>query len=160
MPSFFDTNNPSILAIPAAGVLAFFPHAYSITIATHGKLLEWDNRNPRSTELKAKLKSDLDADAYARYERAEACHHNGMENMPLFCTAVVLGNMAGLKKQGLDGLTGFAGMYLGVRLAYTAAYLTTKTQGPTLLRSGLWAASVGLCFRVLFKAAKALGGTA
>ncbi|KAF2182214.1 hypothetical protein K469DRAFT_712825 [Zopfia rhizophila CBS 207.26] len=157
MPSFFDTYSPSILAIPAYYILSVFPHSYALNIATNGKVLKWDNRNPRSTTLKSRLKDKLDAETFAQYERAEACHANGMENLPLFAAAIILGNMVGLKKEGFGGMTGFAGTFLAVRLAYTAVYLTHKTQGPTVLRSGLWVAGVGLCFRVLFKAARALG---
>jgi uncharacterized MAPEG superfamily protein len=117
-----------------------------------------DNRNPRSSDLKAKLKERLGPKVFAKYERAEACHANSMENLPLFTAAVILGNMAGLEQEGLGGLNGFAASFLAVRLAYTTAYLTHETQGPTAVRSALWAVGVGLCLRVIFKAAKALGG--
>jgi hypothetical protein len=40
-----------------------------------------DNRNPRSSDLKAKLKDRLGPETFAKYERAEACHANGMENL-------------------------------------------------------------------------------
>jgi uncharacterized MAPEG superfamily protein len=159
MPGFFDTYNPSIIAIPAYYILSVAPHSYALYVASQGKLLSWDNRNPRSSDLKAKLKERLPKETFARYERAEACHANGMENLPLFTAAVILGNLAALKKDGLDGMTGFAGTFLAIRLAYTAIYVNTRSQGPTLLRSGLWMASFGLCFRVIFKAAKALGSS-
>jgi uncharacterized MAPEG superfamily protein len=80
-----------------------------------------------------------------------------MENLPLFAATVILGNLAGLKKDGVHGMTGFVGFYLALRLAYTGVYIGTDTQGPTSVRTGLWMASVGLCFRVIFEAAKALG---
>lgn len=78
--------------------------------------------------------------------------------MPLFAAAVILGNMAGLKKQGLDGLNGFAALFLAVRMIYTGVYVTHQTQGPTLARSGLWVAGVALCFRTIIRSARALGG--
>jgi uncharacterized MAPEG superfamily protein len=159
MPSLIDTYNPSILAIPAYYMLSFLPHVYAIQLATNGKALTWDNRNPRSTALKAKLKETLSADTYAAYERAEACHANGMENLPLFATAIILGNVAGLKRDGKHGLAGFAGLFLAIRVAYTACYLGTNTNGLTLVRSGLWATGSVLCVRVMLKAAKALGKT-
>jgi uncharacterized MAPEG superfamily protein len=137
MPSFFDINNPSILAIPALHLLSILPHSYALNVATQGNLMKWDNRNPRSTTMKAKLKDRLDAESFAFYERLEACHANGMENLPLFATAVILGNMAGIKKDGLGGMTGFAATFLAVRIAYTAVYLANKTQGLTLARSGV-----------------------
>ncbi|ORY13688.1 hypothetical protein BCR34DRAFT_480590 [Clohesyomyces aquaticus] len=157
MTTFLGAYNTSILAIPAYHVLSFLPHAYAAWVATKGNLVKWDNRNPRSTELHATLKEKLDAETYARYERAEACHANGMENLPLFATTVILGNLAGLKKDGLHGMTGFVSIYLGLRLAYTGVYLSTDTQGPTYIRSGIWIASVVLCFRVIADAAKKLG---
>lgn len=40
-----------------------------------------DNRNPRSSDLKAKIKNRLGKEEFAKYERAEACHANGMENL-------------------------------------------------------------------------------
>jgi len=159
MPTLLDTYNPSILAIPAYYILSVLPHSYAISIATQGKPLTWDNRNPRSSSLKAQLKETLDADTYAYYERAEACHANGMENLPLFASAVILGNMAGLKRDGIHGLTGFAGLFLAIRIAYTAVYLGTKTNGPTMVRSTLWATGSVLCVRVMLEAARALGKT-
>ncbi|KAF2706873.1 hypothetical protein K504DRAFT_459298 [Pleomassaria siparia CBS 279.74] len=159
MPGFFETYNPSIVAIPAYYILSVAPHSYALSVATQGKPLSWDNRNPRSTDMKAKLKERLPKDTYALYERAEACHANGMENLPLFAAAVILGNMGALQKDGLAGMTGFAATFLAVRVAYTASYLTTSTNGPTFLRSGLWIAGFSMCFRIIFKAAKALGAS-
>ncbi|CAO2650397.1 Nn.00g016890.m01.CDS01 [Neocucurbitaria sp. VM-36] len=156
MPSLLETYNPSILAIPAYYILSVFPHGYALNIATQGKLGTWDNRNPRSTDLKAKLKERLPTETFAKYERLEACHANGMENLPLFASAVVLGNLAGLKK---GELTTFVASFLAIRIAYTAVYATHQTQGPTLIRTGLWNAGVLLCFRTIIKAARALGGT-
>lgn len=156
MPSVFDVYNPSILAIPALHILSILPHAYALKVSTQGDPNKWDNRNPRSSTMQSKIKDRLDPEDFAFYERLQACHANGMENLPIFATAVILGNMAGLKKDGVWGMTGFAASFLAVRVAYTAAYLTHKTQGQTMIRSGLWATGVGLCFRVIFKAAKAL----
>jgi uncharacterized MAPEG superfamily protein len=158
IPSILNTYNPSILAIPAYYILAVVPHAYAVNIATQGKPSKWDNRNPRSSSLRAKLRTRLDSATFAQYERAEACHANWMENLPLFSAAIILGNVAGLKKEGWGGLTAFAGMLLAVRMAYTGVYLTHTTQRVTLVRSLLYNVSVGLCFRVFFMAAKKLGG--
>lgn len=157
MPSFLDPYNPSILAIPAYYILSVLPHSYALCVATNNHPLKWDNRNPRSSQLKATLKEKLDGKTYDLYERAEACHANGMENLPLFATAVILGNMAGLKRDGMGGMAGFAGLFLAVRAAYTVVYLSQKSIGVSLIRSGLWAFGSALCVRVMVKAAKAMG---
>lgn len=79
MPSFLNTHNLSILAIPAYYVLSVLPHSYALNVATGGQITKWDNRNPRSSTLKSKLKDRLSAEEFAKYERLEACHANGME---------------------------------------------------------------------------------
>jgi uncharacterized MAPEG superfamily protein len=157
MPSFLDTHNPSILAIPAYYILSVLPHSYALHVATQGKLSTWDNRNPRSSDMRAKLRERLGPETYARYERLESCHANGMENMPLFATAVVLGNLGGLPRAFMSR---FVASFLAVRVAYTLVYAQHTTQGPTVVRSTLWIAGVALCFRTIFKAAAALGRSA
>lgn len=157
MSSIFETYSPSVLAIPAYFVLAMLPHGWAINVASQGKLSMWDNRNPRNTDMKAKLKARLPAETYAKYERLEACHANSMESLPLFTAAIVLGNIAGLEKKDL---TSFAAYFLAVRVAYMAIYATHKTQGPTALRTGVWYVGVGLCFKTIVQAAKAMGGLA
>lgn len=59
--------------------VTFLPHVLAINVATLGNFLTWDNRNPRSSDLKAQLKQRLPAVTYVKYERMEACHTNGME---------------------------------------------------------------------------------
>jgi uncharacterized MAPEG superfamily protein len=151
------TSNLSLLAIPAYYVLSVLPHAYALTVATKGHPEQWDNTCPRSVTLKEKIKSQLSPAEYARYERAEACSANLYENLPLFASAIIVGNMAGLKREGWEGLNGFAGAYLGLRIAYTLAYIGIGSSAPSYIRSGLWVASFSLCFRVFAQAAKVLG---
>lgn len=155
MSSLLETYNPSVLAIPAYFILAMLPHGWAINVASQGNLRTWDNRNPRNSDLKAKLKARLPAESYAKYERLEACHANSMESFPLFAAAVVLGNIARLKQEELSG---FAAAFLVVRVAYMMVYATHRTQGPTMLRTGIWYVGVGLCFRTILQAAKAMGG--
>ncbi|KAJ4342464.1 hypothetical protein N0V87_001083 [Didymella glomerata] len=154
MASFLETYNPSILSIPAYFFLAMFPHGWAINVASQGRISTWDNRNPRNTDLKARLKARLPAETYAKYERLEACHANSIESFPLFTAAIVLGNMGGLKK---EELTSFAAWFLVVRIAYMAVYASTKTQGPTMLRTGIWYVGVGLCVKTIIQAAKVMG---
>ena len=158
MTSFLGDYNLSVLAIPAYIALALLPHSYALNVATRGDLLKWDNRNPRSTTMKASLKERLDAETYAKYERLEACHANWMENLPIFGFAVVLGNMAGLKREGIGGLNGFVATFLAIRAIYTVIYVNNTTQGTTVLRSGLFFTGLGLCFSTIIRSAKALNG--
>jgi hypothetical protein len=61
--------------------------------------------------------------------------------------------MAGLKQ---EELTTFVSYFLAVRVAYTVAYVTTSTQGPTFIRSALFIAGLSLCLRTVIRAAAAM----
>jgi uncharacterized MAPEG superfamily protein len=152
------TSNLSILAIPTYFILAFAPHVYALNIATSGKARDWRHCNPRSATLKTQLKETLSDSDFELFERSEASSANLYENLPLFASAVIVGNMAGLKKEGWGGLNAFAGMYLGVRAIYALVYIGTSKNKFSPLRTWLWAASWVLCFRIFGQAAKRLGG--
>jgi uncharacterized MAPEG superfamily protein len=133
--------------------MALFPRVRSIFIATKGEPLKWDNRNPRSTTLKADLQKKLDARTFRAYERAVAAHANCMENIPIFATAVILGNMAKLPREGMNT---FVGAYLFVRAAHMHAYLVTDHVGLSFIRGPLFTVGMGLCVNVMIKAAREL----
>lgn len=52
--------------------------------------------NARGVDTSAAYKKSIPADVFGRFERAEAAHHNLLENAPLFIGAVIVGNMMGL----------------------------------------------------------------
>lgn len=152
--------NYSILAIPAYYALSVLPHSYAVYLASQGNLSQFDNRNPHGSGQDAAIKQRLGDEGYGRYERAEAAHKNLLENLPLFASGVVLGNMAGFSRDGFTGMHGFAASYLAVRALYALVYVNNTTQALGFLRTGLWAASVGLCVNIFVKAANALGDVA
>ncbi|KAK9371445.1 uncharacterized protein V1513DRAFT_386785, partial [Lipomyces chichibuensis] len=87
---------------------------------------------------------------YASFERAEAAHKNGMENFPLFATALVIGTVVELPNQSMNA---FAGTYLIVRALYTAAYINIKRGKISFVRSALWGLGMGLCISIIGMAA-------
>lgn len=151
--SAFDLYDKSVLAIPAYFILSTLPHSYAIHIATNGQPLKWDNRNPRATGIRKNLQERLPKETYEKWERCEAASANGMENLPLFASAIILAKVAGLDKGETNT---FAGTYLAVRALYFLNYIMTKRNEYTYIRSGLWATSVALCVRTMMQAARAL----
>lgn len=151
--SALNLYDKSILAIPAYYILSMFPHSYAIQVATNFQPLRWDNRNPRSSVLKKDLQEKLPKEQYEKYERCEAASANGMENLPLFASAIILGKMAALDRGEMEK---FAGVYLALRALYFWNYIATKKNEYTLVRSGLWVGSVVLCVRTIMQAAKVL----
>lgn len=156
MASTTSQINLSILSIPAFIFMALFPRFWSIRIATNGDMQRWDNRNPRSTTLRANLKKTLDASTFRAFERAESAHANAMENIPIFTTAVVLGNMAKLPLGGWDGMNAFAAAYLVVRALHMYAYIVTDRQSYSFFRGPLFILSIALCVNIMVKAASEL----
>jgi len=160
MTDFLKKYNLSILAIPAYYTLAFLPHAYAINVATNNKPLTWDNSAPRcaprSSASKAAIKEKISEEQYGRYERAEAASANAYENLPLFASAVIVANAAGLKRDRPFGLDAFVGAWFGARILHTLSYILITDPKTSFLRTGIWATCVGLCFSVFGQAARVL----
>lgn len=147
MSSIVPAANYSLYVIPAFYVLNLAPHAYGATILKNANNGNADNANPR-THLRS-LKKSTPREIYGRYERAQAAHNNGLENLPLIAAAVICGNMARLDPSTLNTV---AGLFLALRTVYIVAYVQTTTHQWSLLRSGIWLSSVGCCLYLLGKA--------
>jgi uncharacterized MAPEG superfamily protein len=133
---------------------------YALTVATKNQPLQWDNRAPRSSEHKAAVKEAVGEEAYARYERAEGAHANALEQLPLFASAIIVGNAAGLPRKGLFGLDTFVGAWFVLRALHTVSYIAGSTKQTAWIKTGVWATSLGLVFTVFGKAARVLNQNA
>ncbi|WPH04665.1 Hypothetical protein R9X50_00755800 [Acrodontium crateriforme] len=155
--------NLPLLLIPAYYALAILPHGYALVLATQGNPARHDNRNPKSSSLKDGLKKKLSAKEYAAWERAESCHRNHLENMPLFVATVFAGILAEQQSPGANAAAGLLGLnsfctgWMAIRVLYTLNYLTAETQFWSYLRSVLYFAGTFWAFGSIGKAALALG---
>ncbi|KAL6703790.1 hypothetical protein ACN47E_009089 [Coniothyrium glycines] len=145
--------NYSLYSIPVYWVLALYPHAYAVSLIRNSNNKQWDNTNPRSTDTNEQYKKSVPADTYARFERAEAAHKNGLENAPFFIGAVLAGNYAGLRSTTLNAVTG---TYVCLRVLYNVLYINTTTQKASRLRSVTWVSSFVLLFGTYIAAGKSL----
>ncbi|KAF2767552.1 hypothetical protein EJ03DRAFT_144923 [Teratosphaeria nubilosa] len=147
-----------ILTISIYYALSIYPHGHAILIASKGKLGAHDNRNPKASSYNDTLKKRLTPREFAAFERAESCHRNHLENMPLFVATVFAGILAEQGAgEGEIGLGAFCVGWLAIRVLYTANYLVTETIGWSYLRSLLYFAGCGWAFVILWRAAKVLG---
>lgn len=92
----------------------------------------YDNRHPREWESKLT----------GWHQRANAAQANGFEALPLFIAGVLLAQMAQADQGRVDML---ALAFVGIRIAYVAAYLAN--QGT--LRTLIWTAGVGVSIALL-----------
>ncbi|TKA33698.1 hypothetical protein B0A50_00534 [Salinomyces thailandicus] len=147
-----------VLTVPLYYALAVYPHGHASFVASKGGVNKLDNRNPKSSTWQEGLKKRLSARDFAAYERAESCHRNHLENMPLLVAAVLIGLLAEQKAgEGEIGLSAFCVGWMALRTAYTANYLVTETQQWSILRSLLYFAGTGWAFTILYRAARVLG---
>ena len=145
-----DSNNFSFYAIPAYWLLSLAPHGYAqYVIATSGSA-KLDNVNPKGATYGENLRKRLTPDAYGRWERARACHNNCMENMPMFATAIIMGNMARLSVRSLNTA---AGAFLAFRFAYLLLYINVNSKSLSFLRTAVWAGTVFACGFLMVKSA-------
>jgi len=151
--SFLSSSNYSIYAIPVYYIFTLIPHAYAITIAKNANNGQWNNASPRSTTWNEKVQKSIPAAVFARHERAEAAHKNGMENSPLIYTAIILGNVAQLPNETLNSLVG---LYLLSRVGYTYAYINIENNNQSWVRSAVWALGVGFAMSLIVMAGNKL----
>ncbi|RMY74194.1 hypothetical protein D0863_03375 [Hortaea werneckii] len=147
-----------VLTIPLYYILAIYPHGHASVIASKGNPKQLDNRNPKSSTMADSLRKRLSARELAAYERAESCHRNHLENMPLFVAAVLVGLLAEQRAgEGAIGLSAFCTGWMVIRILYTANYIVTETQQWSYLRSLLYFAGTGWAFLTFYRAATVLG---
>jgi len=152
-------SNYSLYAIPAFWVLILLPHVYATATIKEAANGRFDNHNPHGDSYKTYIKKTCPAETYTKWERAEAAHRNGFENLPLFAAAVIAGNMARLDN-GVLNLCAVA--FLGLRVAHTVAYVTISDRNLSFVRSGMYFLSTGCCLYLLVSAANVMakGGPA
>jgi uncharacterized MAPEG superfamily protein len=125
--------------LTAKKVLANYPRAHAISIAAQGNLqqnVSSANTNPKGSAFMEKLKKRLTVQEFAAYERAERCHVNSLENMPLFVAAIFAGLLAEQREgKGAIGSNQFAIGWLVVRVVYCVSYLYTETQNWSYVRT-------------------------
>ncbi|KAI7484703.1 hypothetical protein KC351_g4324 [Hortaea werneckii] len=147
-----------VLTIPLYYILAIYPHGHASVIASKGNPKQLDNRNPKSSTMADSLRKRLSASELAAYERAESCHRNHLENMPLFVAAVLVGLLAEQRAgEGAIGLSAFCTGWMVIRILYTANYIVTETQQWSYVRSLLYFAGTGWAFLTFYRAATVLG---
>ena len=144
------STNYSLYALPAYFVLSMLPHGYAVATIKAANNGRWNNANPRSSNLNEQLQKSVPAEVFGRYERAEAAHKNGMENLAIFSTALVLGNMAYLPARTINTV---AGLFLALRVVYTILYIYTTTVKYSYARTATWASSILLCMYPIVRAA-------
>lgn len=145
--------NLSFSAIPAYWVLTLLPHNYAVTIMKKANNGRWNNSSPRSSKWDATLRESTPAEVYSRYERAEAAHKNGMENLPIFIGAILAGNIAKLDTLTLNS---FVVVYLCLRVAYTVAYISVTSHRFSFFRSAIWLLSTLMCMGIFITGGFAL----
>ena len=117
------------LCLPGAVLL----YILTVGLAKASNLEGFDNGDPRDPAFYAS----------GFRKRALGAHNNGIETFPLFAAAVLLAEMRHAP-QGLIDVLALA--FIGVRIAYVAAYLGDK---PTL-RSTLWTLGFAVTLAIFF----------
>ena len=127
-------------------------------IATKGDFKQQDNRAPHSTKNIDNIKRRLTAKEFTAYERAERCHTNSLENMPLFVSAVFAGLLAEQRAgKGRVGVDAFVVGSMVIRVLYTINYIKTETMRWSYVRTALYNAGVLWAFYVIGRAAFIVG---
>ncbi len=117
----------ALLPVVCAGI------AKSNLFGKPGERGRYDNANPRAWLL---AQSDWRA-------RANAAQANSFEALHFFIAAVLIAHQLGADQARLDAL---ALAYIGLRIAYVAAYVANRAT----LRSLVWVGALGVNMAILF----------
>jgi len=143
-------QNYSLYAIPAYYILTLIPNVMAVVTIKQASKGRFDNANPRSSKFAASLEKTVPPAVLESFERRKACHQNGLESLPLFCTALVLANMA---RAPTSSLNTFAGVFMSLRVVYTMLYLNTTDGSIARARSAVWMVGTIYCLYTIYQAA-------
>ena len=149
-PTRMASTNYSLYAVPAYYVLSLLPHQYAVSTIKAANNGRWNNANSRSSNWIEQIQKSVPAEVFGRYERAEAAHKNSMENLVVFYTALVLGNMAHLPAGTMNTV---AGLFLVLRALYPVLYIRTTSHKHSFARTAVWGSSILLCMYTVVRAA-------
>jgi uncharacterized MAPEG superfamily protein len=154
-------------------VIAFLPHAYAAaqfkifdncSPRTYASLLEKDQTIDKAVSLLAILIESFSntrlltaEQTKARILRCESAQTNGFENLGLFATAVLAGNLAGLPAQTLNTLS--SGYCLS-RIVYNFIYINNTSEAMANTRTVVFLAGVGQIFTLFIQSGNVLRGKA
>lgn len=165
MASLFSSSNPtttastspsinlSLYTIPLACLLSIGPHIYAIQLYEKSTSRTFDNCHPRSLTQTVTSNQNIDSATKGRILRAEAAQQNGFENVGLFASAVVAGNMARLDNSWLNLLS--VGYVLS-RVVYNVLYVNNTTAKLAAARSVVFISGTGMIWTLFFMAGNRL----
>ncbi|KAI5474988.1 hypothetical protein MNV49_002111 [Pseudohyphozyma bogoriensis] len=129
------------------------PHWYAIYLTHTSKdLPPFEALHPREYIVKARS-LEKQTPTVAKYLRAEAASANGFESLPVYCAAVVAGNVSGL---GAGVLNKLALAYVISRVAYNYIYIRVTKENVSPLRSLAFNISAGICWTLFIKSGNAV----
>ncbi len=145
-------NNSTLIAIPAMWLTALWPHVYAVYLITSANNGRFDNANSKGHAFLESLQKTVPREVLAKYERCEAAHRNGLENLPLFAAAILAANFSGVSHTTVA--TG-AWTYVAMRMLYNACYMSINSNRKSLVRTAVWWLSTMIPMGLLVSAATA-----
>ena len=125
MASIFNLpQNVSLYTIPVAWFLCLVPRVYAAHLYEKVSAAKFDNRYPRHLTKTVMECQNIDSCTKGRIVRAEMAQQNGFDNIGLFATAVIAGNMANISHTWLNAMS--VG-YLISRIIYNLIFINNTT---------------------------------
>lgn len=124
---------------------------------------QFNNANPKASLSPSSVQGKVPDAVFQKYQRAENAQSNNMEQMPFYIAAVLASIMAeratvrGQTGTSDTGLTSFVATFFAIRAAYNILYIQVSDHSVSFLRSGAWAAGMGVMGYQIYKAAQILG---
>ncbi|KAF7297473.1 hypothetical protein MIND_00981000 [Mycena indigotica] len=148
MPGLSLDSPLSLYSIPAMWATAFAPVV--LRTMTIMKTKGYNNLAPRGNTAQVANDKAVPPAVAARIQRLEGAHYNGMENFPLWASAVLAANYAGLDNRKVNTISL---VYILGRVLYNYFYITQRTVTQSNLRSVVFFGILPLPVYLLISAA-------
>jgi uncharacterized MAPEG superfamily protein len=149
MASNLLNDNISLHTIPFTWCLALFPRMWGRWRYSQVVGHDMDIANPRDYYAAVATENALSPQLKGRILRAEGAMQNHLDNIGLFASAVVAGNVAKLSPRVLNGLS--LG-YFFCRIVYMYVYIQNETRAQAFVRAATFFTGLGLIFTLFHMA--------
>ncbi|KAF8521333.1 hypothetical protein JB92DRAFT_2807739 [Gautieria morchelliformis] len=138
----------SLYSIPVIWATGFYPHNAKFRLIN--STVGFNNLKPRSHTPEALEKKGVPQHLVDRIVRLGGAHENGTEIFPVWASAVLAANYAGIEQRTLNIVSG---AFIGLRLLYNYIYINQASASASLLRTATWFTSIGIPMYLFIKAA-------
>lgn len=147
------TSPLSLYSIPVVWYTTFYPNFLKFKLIDN--TIGYNNVQPRSNLTRAVENKGIPPKIAAKLQRMEGAHLNGNEAFPLWTSAIIVANLAGLDNAFLNKVSL---AYIITRVLFNQVYINHESSSASWMRTAIFFVSVSMPMTLLIKGANKISG--